>query len=274
MTSISELSKPATLTGAERLPALQDVEAVGLPLFALGPSLPRGAVVALQLAMTADLSATSDADPGAGKVRWNHATQASATVLYVDDVDTEVSPTDVAALIAALADNGFLYLHGVGKDDRGKWQKWRVDSVEDATGYSKLSVTHLASGDAFEADDAVHLSLQQPNPAAGVDRGVVTLVSSVAGVITLDASVGDYFTVVLDENVTDIEVENAPAGFAISLRIEQDAGTPRTVAWPGNFNWSGAPPAVSTEASARDRLFLCSDDAGATIDAVLQKGLA
>lgn len=273
MTAISELSKPAALTGAERLPVLQDVEAVGLPLFALGPSLPRGAVVALQLGMTADLSATTDADPGAGKVRWNHATQASATVLYVDDADTEVSPTDVAALLAALAENGFLYLHGVDKEDRGKWQKWRVDGVEDASGYSKLAVTHLASGDPFEPDDPVHLSLQQPNPAAGVDRNVLTTVSAVSGTLTLDASLGDYFKTTLTANISTLAVENVPTCASLTLSVIQDS-SPRTFAWPASFKWAGAAPAIGTGAASRNRLFITTDNGGATWDATLLKDLA
>ena len=48
------------------------------------------------LAMTWE-STTSDADPGAGKIAWNNATIASATVLYVDDADD--ASADISAFV-------------------------------------------------------------------------------------------------------------------------------------------------------------------------------
>ena len=49
-----------------------------------------------QLSMTWD-NATADADNGAGKIAWNHATIASATILYVDDADD--ASADISAFV-------------------------------------------------------------------------------------------------------------------------------------------------------------------------------
>ncbi len=46
--------------------------------------------------------ATADADNGAGKIAWNHATIASATVLYVDDADD--SSADISGFVQSWDD--------------------------------------------------------------------------------------------------------------------------------------------------------------------------
>ena len=58
----------------------------------------------------------------------------------------------------------------------------------------------------------------------------VTAVTSSSGTLTLDASVGGFFTVALSENVTTWTISNLPAGRAtvITVRFTQDS-TDRTV---------------------------------------------
>lgn len=50
---------------------------------AIAALAPPAAAVAMQF--IADTSSTSDADPGAGKLRWDHGTQGSASMLFLDD---------------------------------------------------------------------------------------------------------------------------------------------------------------------------------------------
>lgn len=102
-------------------------------------------------------------------------------------------------------------------------------------------------------------------------KSAVTAVSSAGGVLTLDLSLGDYFTVDLTENITSIVITNAPgAGFggAVFVRFAQDS-TPRTVAWPASFRWEGSAPSVSTGSGAIDLLSLVTLDGGTTWDATL-----
>ena len=58
----------------------------------------------------------------------------------------------------------------------------------------------------------------------------VTAVTSSSGTLTLDASVGGFFTVALSENITTWTISNLPAGRAtvITIRFTQDS-TDRTV---------------------------------------------
>lgn len=106
-------------------------------------------------------------------------------------------------------------------------------------------------------------------------KSAVTAVSSVGGVLTLDLSLGDYFTVALTENAS-IVINNPPGsgfGGAIFVRITQDS-TPRTVTWPASFRWEGSAPAVSTAPGAVDLLSLVTLDGGTTWDATLSNGRA
>lgn len=105
-------------------------------------------------------------------------------------------------------------------------------------------------------------------------KSAVTAVSSVGGVLTLDLSLGDYFTVALTEDITSIVITNAPgAGFggAVFVRFTQDS-TPRTVAWPASFRWEGSAPAVSTWSGAVDLLSLVTLDGSTKWDPTLSKG--
>lgn len=111
----------------------------------------------------------------------------------------------------------------------------------------------------------------------GTNRDIVTAVTSSAGTLTLDYSLGDYFTVALSENVTTLAFSNlpsSPAGVTISLRITQDS-TPRTFAWPASFRWiGGGPGVISTGSGAIDELIMTSYNQGTTWLVVLSKAWA
>ncbi len=163
---LSEMPRPPlALSGLELIPTLQGSSNAGLPLLAAGP-LPTGAVLQLRAPMIADLSATADADPGAGKLRWNNAVPASATVLFIDDADTGAA--DISAAWTTLNVGGFVYVHGsTDAAARDNWQKWQVSSVADASGYAMVGVTLVASAGTFADGDAVELTLQQPTLLPG-----------------------------------------------------------------------------------------------------------
>lgn len=270
MPKISEMPAPAALTGLELIPGLQGDDNAGMPLLALG-GLPRGSVLQLRRPFTADLSSTADADPGEGKVRFNHASPASATMLYIDDEDGDA--TGISAAWASLAVGGFVYVQGSADGPaRANWQKWQVTSVTDAVGYAKVGVSLQASAGTFADTDVVELTIQQPTPSPGIDRNVVTSVSSSSGVLTLDLALGDFFKTTLTENITGIVLTNVPAAGTFSLHITQDAGTARTVTFPASFmRQGGGDFAVSTALGARDRIIFTTDDGGATYDADMGK---
>ncbi len=275
MPRLSEMPRPGPLTGLELLPALQGGGtdgSVGLPILLNNPAF-GGAVLTLRAPMTADLAATADADPGAGAIRWNNADPEAATVLYVDDLDDDAG--DLAALLATLQIGGFLYLQGAATSAaRDNLQKWQVTSVVEAVGYTKVGVSLQASAGTFADNDVLELTLQQPAPAPGIDRSTVTALAVVAGEVSINCALGDYFTLTPDDDVDSWLLQNVPHGCSIMVRFTQDA-TPRAVTWPASFRWAGGTEgAISTAAGAVDLLALTTHDGGATWLATLAKGFA
>jgi hypothetical protein len=273
MPKISEmLAPPDALTGLELIPGLQGSANAGLPLLSLG-ALPLGNVLQLRKPFIADLSSTSDADPGAGKLRWNNATPGSATTLYIDNAASDT--TSISSTWASLTVGGFVYAQGSADGThRANWQKWQVTSVTSASGYAKIGVSLQASSGAFSNTDVIELTIQQPTPSPGVNRNIVSALSLSSGVVTLDCSLGDYFTLAPTANVTGWTITNVPPACSLMIRSTQDV-TPRTFAWPASFRWAGGNVgAISTAAGAKDVLAITTFDGGATWDATLAKAFA
>lgn len=265
MSKIPDLAKPGTLRPWWMLPIVtgQSTNAF-LPLSHLG-AMPKGAILLSLADYTADTSSTADADPGAGNVRWNNATQAGATEVYIDDSDA--GTTDHSALWASLAIGGYLYLYE--PTDLDTWQQWTITSVTDSTGYLKLGVTLVASNGSFANGDTVRLTLQQPNPAAVVDRNIVTALGT-SGAVTVDCSLGDYFTITPTAAVTGWSFTNVPTACCITIILTQGA-TGYDVAMP-TATWAGGTAGTfSSAASKKDELSLMTVNAGGTWHAAMAK---
>jgi hypothetical protein len=127
-----------------------------------------GASVGVQYA--ADTGSTADSDPGAGLLKWNNATQASATVLYLDDTTSD--GVSLTAWWAALDAGGFCYLQHA--TDQDTWQIWEITTVTDASGYVKFAVTLLANGDSFADGDPMLVTLQQGVTSGSAAWGSIT----------------------------------------------------------------------------------------------------
>lgn len=107
---------------------------------------------------------TTDADPGAGTLRANHATLSSATALYVDLA--EHGATDVTAWLDSLDDStgaikGRVRLASIA--DPTKWIVYNLTGWTTAVGYRKLTISYVAgpgalpttAGDTFLSFDAL-----------------------------------------------------------------------------------------------------------------------
>lgn len=104
------------------------------------------------------------------------------------------------------------------------------------------------------------------------DRSTVTAVTSSSGVVTLDYSLGDYFTLALSENVTSWVITNPPGsgmGFTLMVEITQSA-TPRTVAKPGTTA-GGVALDVSIGSGDVDLLAITSFNNGTTLRSSIAK---
>ncbi|MBS7696277.1 MULTISPECIES: hypothetical protein [unclassified Chelatococcus] len=113
----------------------------GIPAGVQGPA---GPVIAASWNFS---TTTTDADPGNGNVRLNHATPASATFIYFDNLDA--GGATVTAWLDALDDStttgnkGRLRL--VAVDTPTTFADYRVTgSVVDGTGYRKVPVAYVA----------------------------------------------------------------------------------------------------------------------------------
>lgn len=134
----------------------------------------------------------------------------------------------------------------------------------------------LDSGDVLEFDGLAWVAFGGGS-GGGAERNTVTAVTSSSGVLNLDYSLGDYFTVTLSENVTSLTFSNLPGsgkGATLALRITQDS-TPRTFAWPAAFKFAGGtPPAISSGSGAVDLLIMSTFNNGTTWQVDLAKGYA
>lgn len=93
-------------------------------------------------------------------------------------------------------------------------------------------------------------------------------ISSASGVLTIDLSTGNSFSVTLTENITSIVFSNVPASdyVAFSLEITQDGGGGAyTVAQPASvISAGGTAPTISTGNDAVDDLTYRTRDGGTT----------
>lgn len=121
-----------------------------------------------------DTGSTADTDPGAGTLKFNNATQASATVIYVDDV-TKDTATDLSNLFIEFGlSNDSVLLHLINA--AGTFQLWKITAITDGTGYFKLTVSYVAGSGSFANGEKVQLAfLPQGSSAASGGGGGVDL---------------------------------------------------------------------------------------------------
>jgi hypothetical protein len=154
---------------------------------------------------TSDTGSTSDADPGAGLFKWNHATQASATALYVDN--QTAGAVSLTTFFASLPADG--YIHLAQDDDATKWQLWKWSGLPTAaTGYYKFTgLTLMASGGSIADDKATSVSFKGTAPSSypydvyamlpGLQTSATQLIyrGKLARAVTFAADfAGSYFT--------------------------------------------------------------------------------
>jgi len=105
---------------------------------------------------------TSDADPGAGEIAFNNGTYASATEIYIDDVDqNSVSTQADTATWGSSTSTIKGFLHIVDINDSTTYARFKITAaVSDESGYNKITVAHLASNNTFSAADelSVHFT--------------------------------------------------------------------------------------------------------------------
>ena len=106
-------------------------------------------------------STTTDSDQGAGKVWLNNGTVASASVLYIDDVDNAAG-TSINSQVDTWDDSTTTSLRGtitfVKGSDAAIFATFNITgAVTSASTYSKIAVTHVTSAGSFTDGDVINL---------------------------------------------------------------------------------------------------------------------
>lgn len=92
---------------------------------------------------------TTNADPGAGKMRFNNATQNLTTAAYISKTDS--ASVDISAALATFdASTSTVkgYLRVVEKTDSTKWVLFSISARIDHTNYTELTLTEISSSTA------------------------------------------------------------------------------------------------------------------------------
>ena len=200
----------------------------------LAPAIAASAPAGLQYA--AATVSIADAAPGAGKLSWNHATQASATVLYVDD--TTADAATLASAWGNLAAGGLVFLQCPA--NAAKWQFWKVTTITDAIGYAKLGVVLLGKGVDLVDGDPIRLTL-----ASGAAPSVQTLASAAS--VTPLASNDKVVISALGTGLTLANPSGAAAegqGFVIAIY----SAAAQTIAFGADYRAMGAALPTTTVA--------------------------
>lgn len=125
---------------------------------------------------------------------------------------------------------------------------------------------------------ASQTDLQAALDAKASDRRTVTTLSIASGVVDIDCSLGDYFTLAITANVTSITFSNLPGsgkGASLAIRLQQDATGSRTVALPASFKAiTGSDTAVQSAANARTVLMITTFDNGTRWEYSMKAGAA
>jgi hypothetical protein len=97
--------------------------------------------------------------------------------------------------------------------------------------------------------------------------------ASTGGVLDIDCTESNVFTVAMDETVTTFNLNTPAQGQTVNIFFTQDATGSRLITWPASFKWPGGiTPVLSTNSNAIDILVITY--VGTTWYANLLKGMA
>ncbi|MCB1713598.1 MAG: hypothetical protein KDK05_00505 [Candidatus Competibacteraceae bacterium] len=107
-------------------------------------------------------TSTTNSDPGSGNLRYNNATPASVTAIYIDDQDANA--VDIQAWLRTLDDSsstvkGVLRLFK--EDDAAVFAIYNLTAVTENTGYFTLTVTAVDDDGTFSNADSIVLTFNR-----------------------------------------------------------------------------------------------------------------
>jgi hypothetical protein len=105
---------------------------------------------------------TTDSDPGSGIMRFNNATFASITQIFLDD--NNFSGTDVQTWLATLDDSSSIikgYVHVFKQTDPTVFRLFSLTATTEATGYWKLTVAPIITQGTWTNGDVMVVSFSR-----------------------------------------------------------------------------------------------------------------
>lgn len=196
--------------------------------------------------------------PASGRIRYNHATPASATHVYVHD--TERNAVNLDALLDTVGVGDLLIVSS--ESNPARFHIFEVSAISDAGDYHDYTVTYLGGAGTFENGRALWLGIARKGPTGAT--GATGATGFVAATETVDDTSGDISTTddyptwdsaVVSHNVTTAVGDKVLAwatatatwnpgddttGIVIGISI--NGGTPEAV---GYFDTSGLGYALS-----------------------------
>jgi len=203
------LSAGATVTGINDTDAMTDASATTLATSESVKAYVDTNSKAPGLSMTWETD-TTDSDAGNGKVWANNGTLSSATVLYFDDVEN--NGVSINALIDSLddptaGDSAMIYIQEAGTGSAGV--VFAVSgAVTDASGYSKVAVTHKATFGTLADGDIIGVVIAFSGNNGAGDLIAANNLSDVASASTSLSNLG---------GVTATAAESTSVALAIAL---------------------------------------------------------
>lgn len=184
--------------------------------------------------------------------RFDIKTSADVLIRRVDDI--QAAPTSIAE---SNIDNSAVTTAKIAAD------AVTFAKMQNLSGQSLIGKSTSGSGDpeqiTLSSDFSWTGSTLQLTTTERLNALTIT-----AGAITVDLSLGNYFTLSLTANITAISFTNAPASGraeTVVIKMTQDATGGRTVAgWPASVKWSGGAFTPTSTASATDLVSLTTFD--------------
>ena len=169
-------------------------------------------------------NSTSDADPGSGKIAFNNGTLSSVSILYVDDADD--ASADISSFVQSWDDVSNAAARGIvtvtKEGTPSTYATFKVSgAVTDASGYTKVPVTHVVSAGSFSNTDGVgvHFSYSGVDGSGNVSTDGTqtltnkTLTSPKIGTSILDTNGNELFLLTATGSaVNEITYANAASG--------------------------------------------------------------
>lgn len=214
------------------------------------------------LTFTSDTSSQTDGDPGNGLFRWNNATQASATKLFIDNQTAD--GVSLSTFWSSLASAGTIFIQQA--NDANRWQLWRWTAVTDDTGYRDFTVTLQAKSTSdIQNSSSCYLDIKEAVTSGNPVEHIIIACSDETSALTTGAA-KVTFRMPYAFTLTGIRasVTTAPTGSTLIVDVNEAGSTIMTT----NKLSIDASERTSTTAATAAGLTDTSlaDDAEMTID--------